>query len=153
MSSYSIVHNSFWPFITLMDSLRQTSISGFWWYWGWLMLTKHVLYHLNNFASPFCTGYFGDWVLLYVLDSMDHNPTCISWTTGDDRHKSPCPLVEMGLLTFCPGWPLTKILLSSQDCRLGPLCQVKYNFNSLKTSEILSVGWNFWMPMQTKTHF
>jgi hypothetical protein len=39
------------------------------------MLARQVLYHLND--TPFCSGYFGDMVLLFAQASLDSDPTIL----------------------------------------------------------------------------
>jgi hypothetical protein len=74
------------------------------------------LYHLSLAPSPFCLSYFLDKVLLLSQGGLGHHPPlCASHgagMTGVSHHTQF--FVELGvLLTFCPGWPQTAILLIS----------------------------------------
>jgi hypothetical protein len=38
------------------------------------MFDRQVLYHLSHAFSPFCSGYFGDRVLLFAWTCVDQDP-------------------------------------------------------------------------------
>jgi hypothetical protein len=47
------------------------------WYWVWMQVlafTRQALYHLSLASSHFCSGYFGDKVLLFVQASLYQEP-------------------------------------------------------------------------------
>jgi hypothetical protein len=41
------------------------------------VLARQELYHFSHASSPFCSGYFGDGVLLFAQASLDHDPTIL----------------------------------------------------------------------------
>jgi hypothetical protein len=42
------------------------------------MLARKVLYHLSRASNHFCSGYFGDRVLLFAQSDQDHDPCILS---------------------------------------------------------------------------
>jgi hypothetical protein len=63
------------------------------------LFASQVLYHLSHASSPFCSGYFGDRVLLSVQIGLDRDPQILHFlaTTGLIGAGHQLFLIEIGL--------------------------------------------------------
>jgi hypothetical protein len=81
-----------WPLIAFSNHLIQMdflplyiSYCSFFYFWLYqdlnsgLCFARQVLYHLSHSSSPFCSGYFGDRVLLFAQTGLDCDPPILGF--------------------------------------------------------------------------
>jgi hypothetical protein len=116
-------------YFTEMWVKKELNFFFFWWYgirtlqlsytktWTQVFaLSRQVLYHLIFTSSPFCSGHFGDRVLLLLRPAWP--PVLLfmlpveAGVTGMCHHALLF-LLRWILVNFCPSWPGTAILSNS----------------------------------------
>jgi hypothetical protein len=105
-----------WVFFFFFFFLQGMGFSTGVWPQGF-MLTRQALYCLSNTTGPFCSGYFGNMVLIFAQAGLGYDSSILNFPLLlECRHITPHPAfsIEMGRHKFvCQDWPGTMILLIS----------------------------------------